>query len=431
MSKILALSSDVHCRSCDGTGISLPLEFLELEKKIYSVLNEFPLPDIMGKGQWFFKPSTITRLIAYMYQKQDIEGKSIGCLATPTLAIGLSIFKELTNINMQIKLLDIDSDILDLISNMTKNIELHIYDIENQCPQDLMGTCDNFIFDPLYSTDHYKIGLSRCVQLIGLNRPDKSGYIVIPPEEIAPLKNIRNGKKVPLQLDVFRYLNDMSFCISDFKENFIEYSTPPSEANILISNSRSLFDQYKLDDWRGSNLIRIISTSETIPLVSDDVILPTKINDNCRIGQNKTFVQLGELSGESECTICSRCFTTYHENQKLNNYTSYWIPEVAIRKMPSWRAPDDQPFEIAKSCVGFENIQNGDLIVLRGPAAKVIWETLRDLETQFNDTITIDAILERSLPDFYDLNTNQVKNEAMKFIEEIMKIGLIKNRHII
>lgn len=430
MNKISALSSDVHCHACDGTGIFLPIEFLELEKDIASILSEFPLPDIMGKGQWFFKPKTIARLLAYLYQKHDIEGKTIGCLASPTIAAGLSLLKEKANLHINVLVLDIDADILELLSRRFQSIEAHIYDIGNKCPEELRGRCDSFVFDPLYSMDHYKIGLSRCVQLIGSNHPDRSGYIIVPPEEIAPIKTVRGGKNVPLQLAVFGYLNEMGLCIADFKDNFIEYSTPPAEAGILRTRSGSLFERYTLDEWRGSDLVRVISTSETIPLVQDDSPLSKKVNNSRRIGVGKNLIQLDELSSDSLCTICSRCFTTHYENQKIKKYTSYWKPEVIIRNMPSWRASDDQPFEVARSCAGFENTQNGELTILRGPAAKVIWEIMRDLESELDDNVQLDAIIERSLPDFYDLDMDQVRGEVKEFVREIMRIGLTKERNI-
>lgn len=427
----MTLSSDVHCRVCDGTGIFLPKEFLHLENNIDEILSAFPLPDIMGKGQWFFKPSTIARFIAYMYQKHDIEGKTIGCLASPTIAVGLSLLREISKLNFSITVLDIDSDILGFLSSKFKSINTYEYNIENDCPIDISGTCDTFVFDPLYSIDHYRIGISRCVQLIGLNRTDRSGYIIIPPEEIAPIKTESNGKKVPLQLAVFGFLNEMGLCIADYKDNFIEYSTPLSEEKILLKRSVSFGVQSKLDGWRGSDLVRVVSTAETVPLVENKTILEKRVNLNPRTGKEKNFIQLEELSISETCSVCSRCFTSYIDDQKLKKYTSYWKPEVITRTMNSWRAEGDQPYEIARSCTGFENTKNGDLTILRGPASREIWATIRDLEEELGISLPLNLILKRALPDFSELDQVKIRHEAKYFIIELMEIGLIKEREIV
>jgi predicted methyltransferase len=223
VARISVLSSDVHCRACDGTGIFIPLEFLELERDIAYVLEDFPIPDIMGKGQWFFRPMTIVRTLAYMYYRGDIEGQKIVCLAAPTIAVGLAILQRKADLELSVSVLDIDTDILEVISKHFGSVHTQEYNLSNECPDRLKAQYDCFVFDPLYSEDHYRIGLSRCVQLIGCNHPDRFGYVVVPPEEIAPIRAVKDNKRIPLQLSVFRLLNEMGLCIADFKDNFMDY----------------------------------------------------------------------------------------------------------------------------------------------------------------------------------------------------------------
>lgn len=431
MRNISSLSSDVHCRACEGTGVFLPAELLELEQEVRRVLDGFPRADIMGKGQWFFKPKSIVRTIALMYQKGDLEGKSIACLASPTIAVGLLLFRQYTAIEMSVTVLDIDADVLSHIERRFPDAKVELYNIADECPEHLQGMHDCFFLDPLYSEDHYKVGLSRCVQLIGGSQPDRVGYVVVPPEEIAPIRTTRKGVTIPIQLAVFGHISAMGLCVADFKDNFMEYSTPPAEAGILKRRTLMQVDRDSLDEWRGSDLVRIVSTASTQPLVSGDCILSIRVNDSRRTGVDRNFVPLAEIGTEDErCNLCPKCFSSRIDDQRRRSYAGYWPPEVYVRPMPSWRNESDQPFEVASSCIAFENIKTGELLMLRGPAAKAIWETLRDLESTVGTSLNLVDLVRDSLMDYENLNKPEVLRAGREFVMKLVDQGLSQFRLI-
>lgn len=432
MKKISALSSDVHCRACDGSGIFIPLEFLELERDIAAILASFPPADIMGKGQWFFSPRTIVRTLAYMYHKGDIEGRNIACLAAPTLAVGLATLERNADLDISISVLDIDLDVLDVISRNFDFVDVREYNLSNTCPHDLRGQYDCFLFDPLYSVDHYRVGLSRCVQLVGEHQPDRFGYIVVPPEEIAPVRVPRNGRRVPLQLSVFQLLNEMGLCIADFKDGFIDYETPLAEEGLLRYRAKGIIGRESVGVWRSSDLVRVITTATTSPVVVESIELQKRVNTRRRVGASHVFVQLDNTSSENTiCNMCMSCFSSHEEDQRFPFYTRYWQPAIHVRPMPSWRDENDQPFAVGAACVGFENTSTGELVILRGPAAKAIWETLRDLEEELEDTVQIRDILNRSLTDYADIDSVTLEHDGISFVKELMDIGLILPRRVI
>lgn len=431
MSTISALGSDIHCRACDGTGVFIPLELLELERDIAIALQDFPLPDIMGKGQWFFKPRAVVRTLAFMHQKGDVEGRSVVCLAAPTLGVGLSLLQQRAGFRLSLTVLDIDTQVLDIISRSFPSVHVRRYDISDECPDDLREQFDCFVIDPLYAEDHYRVGISRCVQLIGHNHPDKAGYVVIPPEEIAPIRMTEGGHRIPIQLAVFGFLNQMGLCVADFKDNFMEYDTPPAEANILRRRALPITAVESIGEWRSSDLVRVVSTANTHPLVEGSTTLSTRINERERVGVNESLVQLNEsTSPESMCRMCMRCFTAHVADQHHRHYTGYWKPEVFIRPMPSWRDEGDQPFEVAPACAAFEHLELGQIVVLKGPAARVIWETLRDIEDELDDRIVLDDLLNKSLPNYVDLDSTEVKRDVRGFLTDLMSAGLIGKRGI-
>ncbi len=432
MNTISVLSSDVHCRACDGTGVFIPVEFLELERDVTDVLAHFPVPDIMGKGQWFFRPRTIVRTLAYMFQKGDVEGRRIACLATPTMSVGLACLQRKANLNLSVTVFDIDDDILRVIKQHFDSVEVRKYDISEECPTDSSGNFDCFIFDPLYAEDHYRIGLSRCIQLIGSHRPDKVGYVIVPPEEIAPIRTLREGKRIPIQLVVFGFLNEMGLCIADFKDNFMEYETPLAEVGILRQRANRVFSQDFFGEWRGSDLVRVVSTFNTHATVEGDTILTKRVNDRKRVGASQAFVPLDEIAPDAyPCRMCIKCFSTYPDDQRQHYYTNYWHPEILIRPMPSWRAEDDQPFEVGAACAGFENTQTGEIVVLRGPASKAIWEMMRDLEQELGEVLVAEEILSKSLPDYSCLDLDETLRDTTTFLDDLMKAGLIHRRRVI
>jgi predicted methyltransferase len=424
--RAMDLESDVRCRSCDGTGLVVPAQLAGLQGKLANTLSRFPKPDIMGKGQWFFTPGTIIRTLAYLYLKGDIEGRQIVCLCCPTIGIGLELLRQQAELpKVGITILDVDADIVEFVSASYPDIRVQHYDFQNSCPEELRGNFDCFFFDPLYDEEHYLLGLSRCVELTGRAVPDKVGYVVIPPEEIAPVASKTFGRTVPIQLSVFRAINEMGFCVTDFKDNFLEYTTPPAEVGILQRRDPLLPRGERLGDWRGSELVRISSTVETKPSIEGHYRLKKRISDSRRLTTNSDFIPLQELEPPSSvCRLCVKCFSSQPEDQRRRGYQEYWRPTVQVRPMASWRDEGDQLFEVAPSCAAFENTETGDLVMLKGPAARALWEAMRDITT-LTGAIGVDEVLKLSLPDFEKLDPKTVRQEVLDFVAKLRELGLV------
>jgi hypothetical protein len=201
---------------------------------------------------------------------------------------------------------------------------------------------------------------------------------------------------------------------------------------ILKHRDGATLSRGSVGEWRSSDLVRVISTATTHPMVEGDVRLEKKVNVRRRVGDARDFVQLDEITSEEVvCNVCVRCFSSHIEDQRRRYYGGYWSPEVLVRPMPSWRDEDDQPFEVGAACAGFENIRTGELVVLRGPAAKAIWETIRDLEEELGNTLDIEDILKRSLPDYGTHDPERLWREGIDFVKELMRVGLVRPRKIL
>jgi len=398
-----------------------------IEAELESVLTGV-LPDIIGKAQFFFTPGAISRAVAYMSWQGDVEGRNIVCLTAPTVGIALGLLRRRAQLSRtNIAVLDIDPDLLRLIEGLRLGVRTVRYDFQDACPAELEGRFDVFFIDPLYAEDHYRLVLSRCVDLIGARLPGKVGYIVIPPPEIAPIRSPDLGRPVPLQLSIRRWLDAMGFYLAEIKPGFLRYDTPPAELAILRHRQLIPPGDDAWRNWWAVDLACVVSTAETHPLAADDERLTTRVNGQGRLSFNPRYVPLAEIGDEHAfCHLCARCLSSEIAAQKVADCHIYVTPQIEVRPLYSWRDEGHQPFEVAPSCLAFADLQDGQLVVLKGPTARAIWQTVVGTSgSSAESAVEREDLLRRSSLALEDLDHRAAQREVSQFLSQLRTLGLV------
>jgi len=422
---------DIHCPTCRGEGIVIPSVFLDLQNRINEMLNLLPSPNIHNTGQWLFNSKTILRLIVLMLIKGDIEGKRVLCLTTPTIAGGIA----LCNLAKSVYALDIDKDLLDIIKSFVKDnndakIETVIYDIQEPISTDLYEQFDCFIVDPLYAVDHYEIALSRAIQFVG--KPDKAGYIVVPPVGIAMTPHGKGEK--PLALKVIEIINKMDLAIIDFRPRFIEYSLPPAESYIFRRRLEELKFSFFPDtpsEWRASDMIVVKTTANTNPKYIKRMNLKTTVFASKRCSINPDLVPIKtSVFTEIPCQECEKCYRGSYRIRREERELSLYFPlGLQIIPLHSWRKKGDKLFVIDDTCSGFFDNRKGRIIILKGPVSKEVWKIIeKKLEMSAKPIVRsqfIDEIV-KQLSSLYEDRTDQIEKEVPEFLKELLNNAVLK-----
>jgi len=414
---------DIICPTCRGKGFIISSNFVELQNQIDEMLDIFPYPNIHGTGQWFFNSQTILKLIITMLIRGDLENKRVLCLTTPSLAGGIA----LSNFAESVYALDIDNYLLAKIKSFVldnnASIETIKYNVENAIDSDLYGKFNCFIVDPLYAIDHYKIVLSRAVQFLG-SKPNKIGYIVIPPEGIAMVKNGKEEKS--LSLKVIEIINKMNFAIIDFKPKFIEYSLSPAESYIFSRRFKELrFLPGTPSEWRVSDLLIVKTTVNTKPLYKKYKELKTPIfsSERCGINSNLSPIKTKHFT-KTLCKVCRKCYRGFYKLRKEKESLIYYPLDIDIIPLSSWRPKGDKLIMIDNLCHGYVNNKNGIIIVFKGPASKEVWKIIEDKfkiksSRPINKSSFIEGLIDQLLFSYTD-NSDQIHTELPTFFNRLL-----------
>jgi len=188
----LGFTENLQCKRCHGRTIEPPTHFEQLitEMKHYTALRPKPLTEF---DQAFGRPITALNRAFLMLEYDDIEGRNILLLGDDDFT---SIAIALLQLQTQITVIDIDSRLLQIITEIASEKRLPIncveHDLLQPLPRNLQKRFDVVVLDPPYTNSGLRVFLSRAIQAL---KPEANRRIYLafahrPPKETKALQNI-------------------------------------------------------------------------------------------------------------------------------------------------------------------------------------------------------------------------------------------------
>lgn len=164
---------DPRCEHCRG-GIQIKGIYQEIYQEYKKIVEKRPLPSL-DYDQGFISAKDAIRRAIFMYERGDLEGKSIFILGDDDL---VSIAIGLLRTAKKITVLEIDQRLVDFISNASDKYNLNItvktHDALESFPKSEMNKYDTFLTDPVETLEGFIIFLYRCMQ--ALKKKNSAGY---------------------------------------------------------------------------------------------------------------------------------------------------------------------------------------------------------------------------------------------------------------
>jgi len=424
VSKSLVSPLGTRCPTCSGYGVvNHPSLFIDFYFEIDKVLAHFPPADVHNLGQWFFDKETLIRLMSLMMLERNLDGQSIVCMATPSVSAALG----LSGLPKRVVLLDIDQEVVLVVDRAVPGAGAQSYDFQDPLPDSLVGQFECFVLDPLYALDHYEIALNRAISLL---RDDRrcQGYVVVPPPAISPITG--NGA-VPFGYEVLRLFVQLGLNVDRYLPGFASYATPPAESAIFEWR----YNLRGTEDWRVSDLARVSTTGRTRARVrpEDRFELTTKVFPSPVFGLERQFRGLPPRTGVGGCSVgCAECVIDLIDDE------AYYEPRLQVVPMEAWRRHEgdrgDLLFEVDAQCVGFVNEKKGELVVLQGPIARVVWEQILSSE-RMSRPVAVPTVARRNLvlnsigflEDYNQrVGAKRVLADVERFVDALADNGLVE-----
>ena len=247
---------------------SICRESFEQEFKQYAQICKDRPSSKMEYFQAEMREEDVFKRMQTMYDRGDVAEKEIFILGDDDL---LSIALALTKLPKRIVVLEIDKRITDFIQKVSDSMQLGITVINGSAtkplPQELQGTFDVFVTDPVETPKGFTAFISRCVQ--ALKHPG-SGYFGLTDLECSP------QSWHSIQKD----LNSMKLIITDVIRKFSFYPEDLDSEEVQHYEELRLFKEapfplkHPNTDWYNSNFIRVQTVdTPVVPEVEfDDAI---------------------------------------------------------------------------------------------------------------------------------------------------------------
>lgn len=165
----LKVFPDPRCENCRG-GIQIKGEYLKIFETYKEIVKSRPLPSIEF-DQGFISAEDAVRRAIFMYERGDVEGKSIFILGDDDL---VSIAIGLLGVAEKITVLEIDKRLTDFINDVSRKYNLNIstiaHDVLDSFPRREMNKYDTFLTDPVETLQGFIIFIYRCMQALKKRR---------------------------------------------------------------------------------------------------------------------------------------------------------------------------------------------------------------------------------------------------------------------
>ncbi len=164
---------DPRCENCRG-GIQIKGDYIKIFETYKEIVKNRPLPSI-EYDQGFISAEDAIRRAIFMYERGDLEGKSIFILGDDDL---VSIAIGLLGVAKNITVLEIDKRLNDFINDVAEKYNLNIktitHDVLDSFPRKEMNKYDTFLTDPVETLQGFILFIYRCMQ--ALKKKNSVGY---------------------------------------------------------------------------------------------------------------------------------------------------------------------------------------------------------------------------------------------------------------
>jgi hypothetical protein len=253
------------CPHCYGKGFILQEPFLTTLHEFQRIIADRPLPTAKY-DQGTINPLDLALKAEFMYQRGDLEDRTLLLLGDDDL---FGIYLALLKLARHLLVLDIDSHLLEYISNKTVqhglDIELRVYDVQNDLPSDIRKACQVFVSEPPESLKGMKMFLERGIA--SLKEQEGVGYFGLTTLE----------SSWPKWLEIQKFLLTKKMVITDILPDFSWY---PEQENYWEEFYQRYYLLKKIPhpvgqpntNWYRSHLLRI-ETTEELPFVEEDLYM--------------------------------------------------------------------------------------------------------------------------------------------------------------
>ncbi len=198
------------CPACQGKGLILDARFEEALNRFLQVTRDRP-PPIFEYNQGLIHPRDLALKSAFMFQRGDLEGRSILLIGDDDL---FGILLAVLGLSRSITVLEVDERLTQYIDQKVKRHRLSItakqYDVHSALPLELQSTFDTFVTEPPEGLKGMLLFLERAVDALEIGG---GGYFGLTTLE----------SSLPKWLAVQRFLMERGMVITDLLRNFSLY----------------------------------------------------------------------------------------------------------------------------------------------------------------------------------------------------------------
>ncbi len=246
---------EFRCTCCDGRGYAVQKK--ELVERFTALLEGRPLP-VEEYDQGYIAPGDVLLRAGFMLERGDVAGKRILLIGDDDM---LGVALALTALPERVLALDADPRVVEFINSVAEaeglGVSAQRYDVRKPLPDELAGSFDVFVTDPVETLPGITLFLSRGAE--ALRGRGCAAYFGLTTLEAGAEKWHR----------IQRMLLDMGFVITDIRRRFSVY--PCEDTNFFRYQEKlrvvKVLGSRCDHDWFWSSFLRLEAVEEPAPQV--------------------------------------------------------------------------------------------------------------------------------------------------------------------
>lgn len=263
-------------RFCLSESISLPTNNIEIAKtKLENIISVLHNPHSLDY-EWWFTVDTAENIFLGI-KNFVVESAKICFLGAPLIGA----FCRYAGIVNEICIIDKSAPTLATIHATTKptpGLTLINHDLQYPLPEEILGKFDLVFLDPPWYVDYYKLFLSRAIEVLG------RGHICV---AMFPLLTRPNA--IEERHEIFEAISNMGLVPIRLEEQILTYQTPLFEKISLSYHGITV-----AENWRKGDLLSLVSSARTEPLITGAYKIEVDNWQEVVIGKSKIKIRLAK-----------------------------------------------------------------------------------------------------------------------------------------